>query len=72
MFKREINTFKLNKLHNERQDFLHIFLKMLTKNVYLDEQFYLTFLFGPGISHWKLSRGFEILEKTVIFFIIFF
>lgn len=37
---------------------------MLTKNVYLDEQFCLTFLFGTAISHWKWSRGFEILEKN--------
>lgn len=31
MFKREINTFKLNKLHNERQDFLPIFKRCSQK-----------------------------------------
>lgn len=45
---------------------------MLTKNVYLDEQFCLTFLFGTGISHWKWSRGFRISEKTVIFYHFFY
>lgn len=31
MFKREINTFKLNKLHNEWQDFLPIFKRCSQK-----------------------------------------